>query len=324
EDMAHDELHLTLGAVFSYLTAGPENGCILEGEELLNAKHIILIGTTSVSAACVEILALCLQTSSLKMVQEFQSPILDIIWSNKRKRVNEHEAAPLLETACFESLVAKKKSISVEQEEKCFQLLTNICKGSGLSIHLIPREVLKKVIDQNNGATLYAHWFSKGDLHTKATNYFWPKNFSSRYIEHDLKYEKEALRKYKSCNKYTVAEVGLVISRQYPWLAYSPDGVVMTNGVPTRLLEIKCPYDETDLTLKTNHQYYGQVQLGMAILNLKLCDFILYLVKSESFINVVVTFNEDFARKIICNVTEKYFKYVFHNICEKKIKLYLK
>jgi hypothetical protein len=30
------------------------------------------------------------------------------------------------------------------------------------------------------------------------------------------------------------------------------------------------------LSLKKKHKYYGQVQLGMAVLGLKKCDFIMY------------------------------------------------
>ncbi|KAJ8953381.1 hypothetical protein NQ318_023498 [Aromia moschata] len=28
----------------------------------------------------------------------------------------------------------------------------------------------------------------------------------------------------------------------YPWLAYSADGVVVSEGKPVKILEIKCPY----------------------------------------------------------------------------------
>lgn len=94
------------------------------------------------------------------------------------------------------------------------------------------------------GSRCYSiYTFSKEDWSAKAKNYFWPKKFSSKYIEHGLKYESEALEKYKTANNYDICQLGLVICKKYPWLAYSPDGVLMTEGSPTKLIEIKCPYD---------------------------------------------------------------------------------
>lgn len=61
-----DEIFVTLSSVFSYLQSTADSRCIVEGEALLNAKHIILIGTTKETDSHVEILALCLQTSAIK------------------------------------------------------------------------------------------------------------------------------------------------------------------------------------------------------------------------------------------------------------------
>lgn len=75
---------------------------------------------------------------------------------------------------------------------------------------------------------------------------------------------------------------------------------------------------ESGVTLKMKHAYYGQVQLGMAILNLQVCDLILYSSKSKSFLNICVQFNEEFARNLIVNITEKYFTHMLHVICKKR------
>lgn len=55
-------------------------------------------------------------------------------------------------------------------------------------------------------------------------------------------YEKEALDAYKYCNKYNVYEPEIIVSELCPWLAYSADGVVCSEGKPVKLLEIKRPY----------------------------------------------------------------------------------
>lgn len=99
------------------------------------------------------------------------------------------------------------------------------------------------------GSRCYSLFTYKGDLTTKARQYFFPKQFSNKYIEHGLKFEKEALEKYKNVNNYEVCEPGLIICRQYPWFAYSPDGIVFQNSIPSRLVEIKCPYEGMILKL---------------------------------------------------------------------------
>ena len=78
-------------------------------------------------------------------------------------------------------------------------------------------------------------------------------------------------------------------------LAASPDGVICNeDGTPLGTLEIKCPYsqrntsvvdacknstffcqaEESNIRLKTTHNYYYQVQGQMAILNLPWYDFV--------------------------------------------------
>lgn len=35
---------------------------------------------------------------------------------------------------------------------------------------------------------------------------------------------------------------GLIISQEFPWLGFSPDGVIFEENIPVKLVEIKCPY----------------------------------------------------------------------------------
>lgn len=60
-------------------------------------------------------------------------------------------------------------------------------------------------------------------------------------MRYGLNTEDEARNAYKTCNNYTVFETGLIVSSKHPWLSYSPDGIVIKNGFPTKLIEIKCP-----------------------------------------------------------------------------------
>ncbi|KAI4455467.1 isxo2-like transposase domain [Holotrichia oblita] len=139
------------------------------------------------------------------------------------------------------------------------------------------------------GSRCYSLYTFKGDWIKKAENYFWPKEFSSIYTSHGNFFEKHALAAYKNITQCDIWVPNFVIAKLFPWLGVSPDGVSFVHGQPTQLLEIKCPYpgkdlsahgfmdgcsyinvsDTGELVLKENHQYYAQVQLGMAILNLK-------------------------------------------------------
>ncbi|KAJ8913089.1 hypothetical protein NQ315_006590 [Exocentrus adspersus] len=72
---------------------------------------------------------------------------------------------------------------------------------------------------------------------------FAPKHFTNKFTEHGKKYEKEALRIYsKNHNNCVISTPGFIISETFPWLAFSPDGIIFNNGVPSKLLEIKCPF----------------------------------------------------------------------------------
>nr|CAI5867575.1 unnamed protein product [Callosobruchus analis] len=75
---------------------------------------------------------------------------------------------------------------------------------------------------------------------------------------------------------------------------------------------------ETGVTLKKKHSYYWQVQLGMAILNLKSCDLVLYSSKAKNFLTICVPFDEEFVRDMLSNVSKKYFNNMIHFIFENK------
>lgn len=170
----------------------------------------------------------------------------------------------------------------------------------------------------------------------KATKYFWPKTFTSKYTDHGLQFEEAARCAYKSLNKCDVIETGLIISKHHPWLAYSPDGIVFENEKPIKLLEIKCPYkgmsasamnciesccylssQEGNFILKQKHSYYAQIQLGLVILNLKECDLIIYASYDSSFTTINVKYDEAYALNLIYKLQCRYFNNMLHVICNK-------
>lgn len=167
----------------------------------------------------------------------------------------------------------------------------------------------------------------------KSLKCFWPQEFSNKYTKHGNKFESIARDVYKTKTQSHVVECRLIISESEPWAAYSPDGIVCKNSA-FKLLEIKCPYELQDtsekslikkckflclkneeLRLKEKHQYYGQIQFGMALLNLKSCDFVIYSNVSNSIRILNVKFNVNFARDLFESLKRRYFDKMLHEIC---------
>lgn len=65
DNISEKEVFLNLNTIFKYLNATPSSRCVVEGEEVLNAKHLLLCGITSAENWVFNIFALCLQTSAL-------------------------------------------------------------------------------------------------------------------------------------------------------------------------------------------------------------------------------------------------------------------
>ena len=113
---------------------------------------------------------------------------------------------------------------------------------------------------------------------------------------------------------------GLVVSKDEPFLAASPDMLIKCKCHGQSLVEIKCPYkirdqapnqsnlpylvEENNVTvLKKNHMYYFQVQAQLAVLKLKFCHFFVYT--PHGHYHEIISFDEQLWVKILDNV--KYF-----------------
>lgn len=140
--------------------------------------------------------------------------------------------------------------------------------------------------------------------------------------------------------KETETQVGFCINVNAPMFGYSPDGI--HDG--QILLEVKCPILGKTLhgaalcdklpyvtkvgdifTLKRTHTYYTQVQFGLAILNLKMCKFIIYSnVKGDGNIHVIdVPRNEGFCASLIRILSSRYTEYILPFLVKNKDKLLL-
>ena len=121
-----------------------------------------------------------------------------------------------------------------------------------------------------------------------------------------------------------IEEQGLLVDTENSWLGASLDGVRTFACCKPITLEIKCPYKGKQMEPKSafllpsvggvidengkqqlcrNHIHYFQVQLGVAIAHMDVCDFI---IQTSNGIKVVaVNFNADFWKDVFDTV--RYF-----------------
>lgn len=149
-----------------------------------------------------------------------------------------------------------------------------------------------------------------------------------RNVTFGSKLEKTALDKYTNSYDRTVAGCGLIIHLTQPWLCASPDGIVMMNGKPERVLEIKCPISckekpivgeigdinvsyiiknsRGNLELKQSHTYFTQCQLLMYCCGVDFCDFFIY---TENHISILIEIqrNDMFLKGCIEKLQQFYF-----------------
>lgn len=125
----------------------------------------------------------------------------------------------------------------------------------------------------------------------------------------------------------TCSPCGFFIHTSHPFLGVSPDGIVNCTCCGRGTIEVKCPFKHKDvtvpqaaksdknfcldanLTLKTSHRYFTQVQMQMFITNCQYCDFVVYTKcqPEASMVIVRVPIDLDFCHKLI-HKCENFFK----------------
>lgn len=120
-----------------------------------------------------------------------------------------------------------------------------------------------------------------------------------------------------------IHDCGLIVNNEYPFLGATPDGKLCDHGL-TGLIEIKCPYSARDITveqacklpnfflenrnqeitLKTTHSYYMQVQGQLMVSGCAFCDFVVYCPKdAELFVQRIYP-DKDFMLKMLITLSE--------------------
>ncbi|XP_057313387.1 uncharacterized protein LOC130654781 isoform X2 [Hydractinia symbiolongicarpus] len=122
-------------------------------------------------------------------------------------------------------------------------------------------------------------------------------NITVRAQQYGIDKEAAARKKFvevftKNHENVIVKETGLHVSEEYPFMGASSDALVLCKCHGLGVLEIKCPYkyssglddvecDKTfptdwDGNMKTNHQYYFQIQQQMIVTNTKFGYFFVW------------------------------------------------
>ena len=147
--------------------------------------------------------------------------------------------------------------------------------------------------------------------------------------------EPRVFQLYANCNAHenaSIANVGMYISKEHPWLSASPDGMVKCGCHGTSLLEIKCPYkwrftgveeamDDPDFfvangCLKKSHKYWTQVQIQMFVCGVKHCDMAILL---KDLLVISIEFDPSYIQEIIPKLYNYWSKHILTEVLTRKI-----
>lgn len=210
-------------------------------------------------------------------------------------------------------------------------------------------EISQKTINQNNSTWKFErlkricasdayelYKYSKitdPDWTKKIQNYLNPSNLKSSAIKFGSSKLSSALKAYEEFTKYKIHKMGFVINRNRPWIGCSPDGYIRALK---KVVVVDCPrsgdkkpifeviktlsYLNENACLKVDHSCYAQVQLTLAVLNARSCDFLIYSKFSNRFHLITIFPNYDFIQKIVSTLTSVYFLHqlpILHSLTKK-------
>jgi hypothetical protein len=117
-------------------------------------------------------------------------------------------------------------------------------------------------------------------------------------VQYGLQTEDKAFKAFCAMYNIDVIKSGLIVHICRPWISASPDGLILTNGQISSVLEIKCPssckqkpiIDESigksnlsyieikngEIKLKPSHIYYTQIQMLLYCTGLNDCNLFIF------------------------------------------------
>ena len=153
---------------------------------------------------------------------------------------------------------------------------------------------------------------------------------AARKIYVDMQKKSHTLLKVRTC--------GFYISREFPFIGASPDGIVSCKCHNDRLLEIKCPWvcrglsmmefasrsdscleiNNGEVRLKRHHPYFFQVQFQMGVTGKESCDFFVCIAK-DSFVETI-PFQKEFWERNVAKVMYFYDKVILPELFYRSVR----
>jgi putative phage-type endonuclease len=152
------------------------------------------------------------------------------------------------------------------------------------------------------------HSNNEGSLTSK------PSNMSNTPLNWGHKYEPLTTMMYEYFNNVKVDEFGCIPHKTIPFLAASPDGIVTSERLNGRMLEIKNVVSR-EITGIPKMEYYIQMQIQMEVCDLDECDFVeTKFVEYDSYMDFVED-NTNTDKGMICVIMHRtespYFIYEY-------------
>nr|CAI5865889.1 unnamed protein product [Callosobruchus analis] len=333
-------LTLSLMEYITYIGGNANSRVVLEGEEVVNAGHIILYGKSELTHFSLKVCALCLQTSALQSnpheikgtltisnktnlleLEDISKTQLACAWSGRKGIVQDkYKAVPVPEMPCIKAAVPGPNIfLNPNGQKSMFEFFIKNLSDSAIAKHWKGRPKNSSELGDSNTANMP----TENIVEESGT---WA----------DVR--KPARESFISKTGHIVRECGMITSAGDKWLGFSPDGVVLNlDREPIALLEIKCLYSGITMTikdclqecnfiskengrytLKKKHKYYGQVQLGMGILNLNKCYMCLYASYDDSCEIITIENDYQFTKTMLMKIKNNYFSKMLHVLCEQK------
>lgn len=158
-------------------------------------------------------------------------------------------------------------------------------------------------------------------------------DFALKAMSHGVKYEPIARdwyqNKFLTPNKMFVKEIGFLIPKWNNYIGYSPDGIVFNDDddkTPIGLIEIKCPqkmykdlnYPKSDKS-HIKREHYQQMHLGMAVVGVKWCVYIVFSTNDNKIYTEYINFDENYWEYMKNKINDTIINYIKPNLKDNEI-----
>ena len=198
-------------------------------------------------------------------------------------------------------------------------------------------------ITASNAHGLYTYWRNNHPAEKwaeKLEKMYFSTFGGSSDTRYGTRMERKARKLYKVANPRLISNVGFVINIKCPWLGASPDGIACENG-ELIYLEVKslkvgkrltgqdfleranCLQKDADgmFTLRRRNKFFTQIQLGLALTNLKKAKLVLYVGRNNSIICINVLRDDAYISDVIETLTHVYFTYCLQFLAQNEGRL---